>query len=49
MKKKTYTKSLKPEAIIYALRKSGFIHSNVISLCAINQLCDEVQILYTKL
>ncbi len=47
MKPKTYIRSLKPEAIIYALKKSGFIHSGAISLCVINQGSDEVQVTYT--
>ena len=45
-KKLIYTKSLKPEAIIYALRKAGFIHDEAISLKMIVMLDDEIQITY---
>ena len=42
-----YTRLLRPEAIIYALKENKFIHSQAISLLTIQQLNDEIQITYT--
>ncbi len=44
---KTVAKSLKPEALIYALRKAGFIEENALSFKGIVILGDELQIKYT--
>ncbi len=46
---KNYTRSLKPEAIIYALKKCGFIHEEALTLLNITHCIDEVQITYTIL
>ena len=46
-KEETYTRSLRPETIIYALKKCGFIHKNALSLKTISGMPDEVQVTYT--
>ena len=44
-----YTRSLKPEALIYALRKSGVIHNEAIHLDNVIMHDDEVQVTYSLL
>ncbi len=43
----TTTRSFKPEALIYALRRAGFIEDNALSFKGISDLGDEIQIRYT--